>query len=508
MRIEQYLKDSAARDDAKTAIVSGEVRLSYARVLDLANRMATTLRARSVERGDRVLILLDNSWQTAVAVLATWIAGAVICPLNPAAKSTRLAQIARDCTPALVFVEGRLEKLLDETPEIAATPRIVTGGGFEAALDAAPLVAEPLPDTDLAALIYTSGSTGEPKGVMLAHENMDAAARAITGYLENTAADTILVVLPMSFGYGLNQLVTAMRCGATLVIEKSFAFPQAIFERIRDERVTGFPLVPAMAAMMMQARDLDASLFASLRYVTSAAAPMPLAHLDWLRAFLPQAKLYSMYGQTECTRASWLPPGDIDARRGSVGITIPGGRAEVVDEAGEPVSPSTVGELVISGPHVMRGYWQNEAATRRALRPDPLTGGLRLHTGDLFTADADGYLTFVSRMDDIIKSRGEKVAPKAVEDVLCRMPGVAEALVVGIPHEILGQAVKAVIVASDPTLTERDVLRFCARYLEDHMVPKQVEFRDSLPKTDSGKASRRLAAEPAITTGQDTGSPA
>lgn len=507
MRIERYLEDSTARDGARTAIVSGEARLSYARFHDLAARMATTLRMRGVRRGDRVLVFLDNGWQAAVAVFAAWIAGAVICPVNPATRSARLAQIVRDCTPALVFVESRLERLLDEMPELATTPRIVTGGSFEAALDAAPLKAEPLPDTDLAALIYTSGSTGEPKGVMLAHENVDAAARAITGYLENTEADTILVVLPMSFGYGLNQLVTAMRCGATLVIEKSFAFPQAIFEKIRDERVTGFPLVPAMAAMMMQARDLDAALFASLRYITSAAAPLPLPHLDWLRAFLPRVKLYSMYGQTECTRASWLPPGEVDARRGSVGISIPGGRAEVVDEAGEPVAPGTIGELVISGPHVMRGYWQNEAETRRALRPDPHTGGLRLHTGDLFTADADGYLTFVSRMDDIIKSRGEKVPPKVVEDVLCRMPGVAEALVAGVPHEVLGQAVKAVIVASDPALTERDVLRFCARHLEDHMVPRQVEFRDFLPRTDSGKASRRLAADPAGTTGQDTGSP-
>jgi amino acid adenylation domain-containing protein len=510
MRIEQYLKDSVVRDGARTAIVSGEVRLDYARFLDLSARMATTLRAHGVGRGHRVLTLLDNSWQTAVAALATWIAGAVICPVNPATKSARLAQIARDCTPRLVFVESRLERLLDETPEIAATSRLVTGGegSFEAGLEATPLRPDALPDTDLAALIYTSGSTGEPKGVMLAHENMDAAACAITSYLENTAADTILVVLPMSFGYGLNQLITAIRCGATLVIEKSFAFPQAIFERIRDERVTGFPLVPAMAAMMMQARDLDASLFASLRYITSAAAPMPLAHLDWLRTFLPAVKLYSMYGQTECTRASWLPPGEIDTRRGSVGIAIPGGRAEVVDEAGEQVPPGTMGELVISGPHVMRGYWQKEAATQRALRADPRTGNLRLHTGDLFTADADGYLTFVSRMDDIIKSRGEKVAPKAVEDVLCRMPGVAEALVVGIPHEVLGQAVKAVVVASDPALTEREVLRFCARHLEDHMVPKQVEFRERLPKTDSGKASRRLAAEPASTTSQKTGSPA
>ena len=504
MRIEQYLQDSASRDGARTAIVSGDVRLSYDRLLDRSARLATTIQAQGVEPGDRILILLDNGWRTAVAVFATWMAGAVICPVNPSTKSARLGQIARDCSPALVIVESRLGHLVEGIADLVSLPRLVAGetGNFDAGLEADPLVIpKALPDTDLAALIYTSGSTGEPKGVMLAHENMDTAARSITAYLQNSPDDVILVVLPMSFGYGLNQLVTAMRSGATLVIEKSFAFPQAVFEKIRDERITGFPLVPAMAAMMMQARELDPALFASLRYITSAAAPLPLAHLDWLRGFLPDVDLYCMYGQTECTRATWLPPADIDARRGSVGIAIPGTRTEVVDEAGQPVPPSTIGELVISGPHVMRGYWQNETATRRALRPDPLTGTLRLHTGDLFTADADGYLTFVARMDDIIKSRGEKVAPQAVEDVLCRMPGIAEALVVGMPHEVLGQAVKAVIVRADTTLTERDILRFCAQNLEDHMVPKVVEFRDTLPKTDSGKASRRLAAEPANMTG-------
>ncbi|WP_119255324.1 class I adenylate-forming enzyme family protein [Shinella zoogloeoides] len=505
MRIEQYLRQSAARDGAKTAIVAGDLRLSYDRFLDLSARMATTLRAGGVARGDRVLILLDNGWQAAVAVLATWLAGAVICPVNPSTKAPRLSQIAADCTPALVITEARLERLVAGVAELADTPRLATGeaGSFEAGLNAAPLPAEDLPDSDLATLIYTSGSTGVPKGVMLAHDNMDAAARSIAFYLENTAADTLLVVLPMSFGYGLNQLVTAMLTGATLVIEKSFAFPQAVFERIRDERVTGFALVPAMAAMMMQARDLDPALFTSLRYITSAAAPLPPAHLDWLRAFLPHVRVFCMYGQTECTRIAYLPPGEIDARRSSVGIAIPGVRTEVVDEAGVAVPPGTVGELVVTGANVMRGYWRNEAATRKTLRPDPRTGAMRLHTGDLFTADADGYLTFVSRTDDIIKSRGEKVAPKAVEDVLHRMPGIAEALVVGVPHDVLGQAVKALVVASDTALTERDVMRFCAQNLEDHMVPKIIEFRQSLPRTDSGKASRRLAAEPAPVTGSN-----
>ncbi|WP_313523298.1 class I adenylate-forming enzyme family protein [Shinella sp.] len=504
MRIEHYLEASAAQDGAKTAIVSGDVRLSYHHLLDLSRRFATTLHNHGAGRGERVLILLDNGWRTAVAVLATWMAGAAICPANPSTKAERLAAIAGNCAPALVIVESRLERLVEDCQALAALPRLVVGeaGSFDSALEAAPFVpAEPFPDTDLAALIYTSGSTGEPKGVMHGHDTLDAAARAISRYLENSAVDIILVVLPMSFGYGLNQLVTAMLSGATLVIEKSFAFPQAVFETIRAERVTGFPLVPAMAAMMMQARDLDPSLFASLRYLTSAAAPLPLAHLDWLRTFLPHIRLFCMYGQTECTRATWLPPDKIDAKRGSVGIAIPGTRAVVVDEAGEAAAPGTIGELVIEGPHVMRGYWRNSVATSRALRPSPGTGTLRLHTGDLFTADADGYLTFVSRMDDIIKSRGEKVAPQAVEEVLCRMPGIAEALVVGVPHDVLGEAVKAVIVASDPSLTEREVLRFCARHLEDHMVPKSVEFRDALPKTDSGKASRRLAALPANPTG-------
>lgn len=503
MRIERYLQDSAARDGARTAIVAGETRLSYARFLDLSTRMAMTLHANGIGRGDRVLILLDNGWQAAVTIFATWIAGAVICPVNPSSKSARLAQIARDCQPAMMVVGGRLLPVVQGVPELADIPRLVTGdtGSFDAALQAEPLAAEMHPAADLAALIYTSGSTGEPKGVMLAHDNMDAAARSITIYLENTASDVILAVLPLSFGYGLSQLVSAMRVGATLVIEKSFAFPQAVFEKIRDERVTGFPLVPTMAAMMLQARELDRSYFASLRYMTSAAAPLPLTHLDGLRGLLPKARLYVMYGQTECTRVSWLPPEEIDTRRGSVGIAIPGTHAEIVDGAGNVLPPGTVGELVISGPHVMRGYWQNEAATHQTLRPSPHTGALRLHTGDLFTADADGYLTFVARMDDIIKSRGEKVAPKAVEDVLCSMPGIAEALVVGVPDDVLGQVVKAVVVATDPALIERDVMRFCARNLEDHMIPKLVEFRDSLPKTDSGKASRRLAAEPDNTTG-------
>lgn len=505
MGFENHLRASAARHGSRTAVVAGDRHLSYAELWELAGCLAASLAASGIRPGDRVVTLMDNGWEAAVAIFGIWRAGAVLSPLNPSAKASRLAYVAGNCRAAAVIAQARLAPVVAEAAAQASRPRHVILTGPHKALPHAMLFGECLSGerqpadmgrhgSDLAAILYTSGSTGEPKGVMLSHANLDAAAGSIVSYLANTADDVILSVLPLSFGYGLTQLLTAAMTGATLVLEKSFAFPHAVFEGLRDKKATGFPLVPSMVALMRQARDLDPALFAGLRYMTTAAAPLPVEHVGWLRAFLPQAELYSMYGQTECIRATFLPPAEIDRRPGSAGIPIPGGDAYVVDESGRRAGPGVTGELVVSGPHVMQGYWENAEATADALRPDPETGGLRLYTGDLFTADADGFLTFVARRDDIIKSRGEKVPPKQVEAVLYTLSGIAEALVVGVPDPILGQAVKAFVVASDPALGERQVLAHCARSLEDHMVPKFVEFVQALPKTDSGKLSRRLAA--------------
>lgn len=507
MRLEDHLRNAAARHGGKTAVVAGGRRLSYAELSDLSDRFAASLTASGVTKGERVVVFMENGWEAAVAIFGIWKAGAVLCPLNPSAKAARLAYILGNCRAAAVIAQGRLASVVAEALKNAHGPCQVVLTAAHPALPQAALFdeylagAEALPegkaglsDDDLAAIIYTSGSTGEPKGVMMAHRNLDAAARSIVSYLGNTADDIMLSVLPISFGYGLSQVLTAAICGATLVLEKSFAFPYAVFERLRDERATGFPVVPSMIAMMLQMRDLDPAIFSSLRYMTSAAAPLPVAHLSKLSAFLPWVRFYSMYGQTECIRTTFLPPEELERHPGSVGVPIPNGDAYVVDAEGRRAAPGTTGELVVSGPHVMRGYWEDTEATARALRPDPETGGIRLHTGDLFSADADGFLTFVARRDDIIKSRGEKVAPKEVEMAIYGLPGVTEVLVVGIPDAVLGQAVKAIVVASDPALGEREVIRHCAKHLEDYMVPKSVEFVSMLPKTDTGKLSRRLAA--------------
>jgi long-chain acyl-CoA synthetase len=341
-------------------------------------------------------------------------------------------------------------------------------------------------------LVYTSGSTGFPKGVMMTHQNVVAAATSITTYLENTPDDIILNVLPISFDYGLYQVLMAAKVGATLVLEKSFAFPQAIFNRVIEEKVTGLPLVPTMAALILQMKDLKPGAFPHLRYITNTAAALPPDHIRRLQELFPSTTLFSMYGLTECKRCTWLPPAELPKRPGSVGIAIPGTEAYVVDDAGNRVGANVTGELVIRGAHVMKGYWENPEATAKALRPGPFPWEMVLHTGDLFRTDEDGFLYFVGRKDDIIKTRGEKVSPKEVENVLYALPGIREAAVVGVPDALLGYAIKAVVaLAPGAELKEQDIIRHCAKNLEDFMVPKLVEFRDELPKTESGKISRR-----------------
>lgn len=504
-RVEEFLRRSAGAHASKAAVVAGDRRLTYGDLDIMSERLAACLQSRGVGRNDRVIVFMDNGWEAAVSIYATLKAGATFVPVNPSTKAGRLGFVMRNCRASAILTQARLQPVaataIGSSPSVAFG--IVAGAeeatdGFTPFADCIANAATPLPHggsaDDLAHLIYTSGSTGEPKGVMMTHRNVEAAAGSITAYLGGRQDDIVCSALPLAFGYGLYQLLMAVRLGATLILEKSFAFPQAVFETMRAERATALPLVPTMAAMILQMRDLQPGALPDLRYMTSAAAPLPPEHIRRLRELFPHMRLYSMYGQTECMRGTYLPPEELDRRPESVGIAIPGTEAFIIDEQGTRVGPDTVGELVIRGPHVMQGYWEDEAATARALRQGGVPGERELHTGDLFRADEEGFLYFVSRKDDVIKTRGEKVAPRQVETVLHACPGVAEALVIGIEDTILGKAIHALVVRSDPALTEREIIRHCARHLEDFMVPKSVEFRTDLPRTDSGKASRLLAA--------------
>ncbi|MCW5716724.1 MAG: acyl--CoA ligase [Bauldia sp.] len=507
MRVERFLRDSTQRFPAKEALVAGGRRLTFAEIDAMSDSLAATLVSRGAERGDRVVIFMDNCWEAVVAVFATLKAGCVFSPINPTTKADKLAYVINNCRAIAVVTQEKLAPVasaaIAQAPSVAfavSTGDVEVGtiptARFGAAIEGAEAPATRGISIDLAMLVYTSGSTGQPKGVMMTHQNIVAAATSITTYLENTPDDIILNVLPISFDYGLYQVLMAAKTGATLVLEKSFAFPAAILERVRAEKVTGLPLVPTMAAMILQMKDLVPGDLPSLRYLTNTAAALPPAHILRLRELFPHATVFSMYGLTECKRCTYLPPAELDRRPGSVGIAIPDTEAYVVDDAGNRTASGVVGELVIRGPHVMKGYWENPEATARSLKPGPFPWEKVLYTGDLFKTDAEGFLYFVGRKDDIIKSRGEKVAPKEVEAVLYTLPGVREAAVIGIPDPILGAALKAVIALEPGSpLTAQDVTRHCAKNLESFMVPTLVEFRPDLPKTETGKISRRLVAE-------------
>lgn len=513
MRVEAFLRSSSRRSPGKVAVVAGDREYTYAELDRQSDALARTLAAGGVRRGDRVIVFMDNCWEAIVAIFATLKVGAAFSPVNPSTKADKLAFMIANCRPSALVTLGTLLTVTLRALEGPSSVGLVIATGrvgepklsqrlvsFDDAVGesagAAPI---PFPgiELDLAMLIYTSGSTGMPKGVMMTHQNINAAATSITTYLGSVPDDIILNVLPISFDYGLYQILMAVKVGATLVLEKSFAFPRAILARAEKVGATGLPLVPTMAALLLQMKDLTPGMLPKLRYITNTAAALPPAHIMRLRDLFPQAQLFSMYGLTECKRCTYLPPHELDRRPGSVGIAIPGTEAWIVDDTGNRVGRETVGELVIRGPHVMKGYWENETATALVLRPGPFPWEKVLYTGDLFRMDKDGFLYFVARKDDIIKSRGEKISPKEVETVLYALPGVREAAIIGVPDSILGASLKA-IIALEPgaSLTRNEVLKHCAAHLEDFMVPKSVEIRQELPKSDNGKIDRRaIAAE-------------
>ena len=508
MLVGDFLTRSAERFPEKTAIICGDRRVSYGELEELSNRFAWALDQGGVRYKDRVAVLLDNSVEAAAAIFGILKAGGVFVVISQTIKPDKLKFILDDCSaralvtqPIFFDVVGAIDSSVKSLSSIILCGAGETGTTvskpvieFEDDLSSFPSSNPDVGsiDVDVAALIYTSGTTGFPKGVTVSHLNIVSAASSITEYLENVSDDVIINVLPLSFDYGLYQLLMSVKMGATLVLEKSFAYPFKVVERIHQERVTGFPGVPTVFAVLLQMKDINPELFDSVRYISNTAAALPPAHIRRLREVFRNSQIYSMYGLTECKRVSYLPPVELDRRPTSVGKGMPNEQIYIVDDSGNPVPPGDIGELVVRGSNVMLGYWNRPDETEKVIRPGRYPWERILYTGDLFTMDEDGFFYFVSRKDDIIKSRGEKVSPSEVERIVHELDDVKEVAVVGVPDPILGQALKAFVVPVEAArLTEKEVIFHCARRLENFMVPKEIEFRDELPKTSSGKISRK-----------------
>lgn len=506
MLVQDFLRRTAGEHPNRTAFIAGAKRSSFACWDRESDALAAALQANGLGRGDRCALILDNCPELVVSIFGVLKAGGVFTVLSPAIKEAKLGTILNDCGARMVIaapsLAPQMASLMHRAPALkhvfwseppaAGSP---PGPTLETLVTGSTAVRDVQPnDTDLAAIIYTSGTSGEPKGVMLTHRNLVNTTGVITAYLHNTPDDVVSCILPMAFSYGLCQVLGAAHTGYTMILERSFAYPADVLRRAALHRVTGLPGVPTMFARLLQMLPLEGIDLSSLRYVTNAAAAIPPAHILRFREAFPSVAFYSMYGQTECTRAAFLDPGLVDSHPTSVGRAIAHSEMFIMDTAGRPLGPGATGELVIRGANVMRGYWGRETATSHKLRT--WEGKPALFTGDDFRTDDAGLFYFIGRQDDIFKCKGEKVAPREVENTIYELSDVEEVAIIGVADAMDGLAVKALVVPRVGTaLTEALVRRHCQTRLEAFMVPRFIEFRSALPRTESGKLKRSALAE-------------
>jgi acyl-CoA ligase (AMP-forming) (exosortase A-associated) len=503
------LRASAEQYPQHEAIVHGAARQSYLELWQTVQGIAHGLRAAGVKRGDRVGVLLEPSLPLVQSLMAVSAAGAAFVPIHPGLFPEQVEHIVRDCGMRLLITDGsRVAKLREALSRCPALGGVVCAGSMPteygelnlhsfdglATTAASAIERDTCIESDLAAILYTSGSTGQPKGVMLTHRNVLAGAEIVAEYLHITHDDRTLAVLPFSFDAGLNQLMTALHTGATCVLLK-FLFAKEIVAALAKEKITGLAGVPSLWNLLTQDHSkLPETPLPALRYITNTGGAMPLSTLARLRDALPTTQVYLMYGLTEAFRSTYLPPEELERRPTSMGKAIPNTEISVLREDGTKCEPGEIGELVHRGPTVTLGYWNQPELTAQVLRPNPLAApqlgepDTVCYSGDLVKTDEEGFLYFVGRRDNQIKSSGFRISPNEVEAALLRCGEVHEAAVIGIPDEMLGQSILAYLVPRDGGLVEPEhVLEAVADLLPRHMVPKEVVVVDKLPHTSSGK---------------------
>ena len=513
--VHELIFKAADRFPDAEALVYRKSRISYSLLAREVRSAGCALRTLGLDPGERVGVYLEKRLEAVIALFGAAAAGAVFVPINPLLKPEQVAYILRDCNVRILVTSAERLKLLanvlpnchDLRAVIAVGPRetlsVVHGLNvmfWEDALSQAEEVAAyRCIDGDMAAILYTSGSTGKPKGVVLSHRNLTAGAASVTQYLKNNAGDRILAVLPLSFDYGLNQLTTAFYVGATGVL-MNYLLPRDIIDILEEENITGLAAVPPLWIQLAQLNWPKAN---SLRYITNSGGAMPRATLELLRSRLPNTAVYLMYGLTEAFRSTFLPPEQVAKRPDSIGKAIPNAEVLVVREDGSRCAAGEPGELVHRGVHVSMGYWNDHEKTAERFKPilsrelGLTIPELAVWSGDTVRMDEEGFLYFIGRRDEMIKTSGYRVSPMEVEEVIYATELVAEAAAIGIPHPVLGQAIVVVVSPrADVKLDQEALLAACKLHLPAFMLPSRIEFRQgNLPRNPNGKIDRKLLVQ-------------
>jgi acyl-CoA ligase (AMP-forming) (exosortase A-associated) len=483
----------------RIALVHGEQSVSYRELFARARSMAAALQDAGVKRGDRVCILLPKSSPECIAMFAPSLIGAVVVPINPLLAPAQIRHILADCEARALMTDRAGADALG--PEIATLTQALAVVRIE---EVAPGPVDLPPPAsiaeDLAAILYTSGSTGRPKGVMLSHANLIAGTRIVRTYLGIGPSDRILSILPLSFDYGLNQLLTAVEQRAQLVL-LSFKMGDEVVRALSKYEITGLAGVPTLWAILTRAApSLAKTPLPHLRYVTNSGGAVPTETVRRLRGLLPQTRLFLMYGLTEAFRSSFLDPDLVDEKPTSIGKAIPECELFVLTPEGRVAAPGEHGILIHRGPTVSLGYWRRPEETAATIKQNPLrpaTEGRDLVcvSGDVAYTDEDGHLYIVGRNDAMIKSSGYRISPSEVEEVLMSCGPFRHVAVIGLPDPTVGHRVHAVAVASGD-VSVPDVLSKAGKHLAPYMIPKTIDLVDALPQTPNGKVDvKRLVAE-------------
>ena len=476
-----------------TVLIDGQRRLSYAELIRRTEQFAALLQARGVQRGDHVAIYLQRSLESVVALFAVWSLGAVVVIINDVLKSRQVNYILDHSEASFLITNNRLHTSLTECPLNA--DRVFTVD-IEKPADEQCSPARVI-GTDLALIIYTSGSTGMPKGIMLSHDNLISGARIVTDYLHLTQDEIIISLLPFSFDYGLNQLLTALLVGGTLVIQRS-VLPADICNTLDREQVTGMGAVPMVWQQLAGDRSpFIKTKFPHLRYITNTGGRMPESITKLFRQVHPHVQIYLMFGLTEAFRSTYLPPEQVDVRPGSIGKAIPNVELLVLNEQGELCKPGEEGELVHRGANIAIGYWKDPENTAKRFRPAPFQQGkggqaeIAVYSGDYVKTDEEGYLYFIGRKDQMIKSHGMRVSPEEIEDCIFASHMVQHVVAFAVPFDEVKSTIVIALVPSDPkTFSQKELSIYSKTQMPEYLRPDVIWQLESFPQTSSGKPDR------------------
>ncbi|TQF72940.1 class I adenylate-forming enzyme family protein [Pseudoalteromonas luteoviolacea] len=502
----QYFLNSAQCYPQKTALICERGSFTYTELLDQVTALSNLFIEQGIKKGDRIVICTGNTFETVVSYWAVLLSGACVAVVSDEQPAAKIAYIIENCSAKVFIATASLaNEVICQLPKQSSLECLYTidssdaisgshikcaafpdsSSGVEAKFD------ENIISEDLASLVYTSGSTGEPKGVTLTHANMCCALDSLNTYLKNSSDDVFLNVLPLSFDYGLYQMIMAFSKGATLVLEKDLVWPLAVMKKVAQYKCTVLPAVPVLVELFEKFNALAKVDFSTVRCVTNTGAALRESHISALKSLFSTADIYSMYGLTECKRCTYLPPEDLERKPGSVGIAIPNTEIMVLNDNGTPCIAGEVGQLVVRGGTVMRGYWNNDEATNARIKEHPIYGGKCLFTGDYGYLDEDGYFYFKGRMDEVLKVRGKKLIPKEIEETLVLLNEVEEASVICLENPDSDPSVVALVtLVSGSEMSSADLKLHCTKNLEVFQVPTDFYMLKSFPRNQNGKIDK------------------